>query len=294
MPSLTVTAVDTGADTLTAAGHGLLTGDRMRLRNLGGALPAAAPALAPVTDYFAIRVDADKVKVATSSANAFAGTAVDLTDAGTGTQLIEYGLPYCVRRISANGSQIFPIDDNEAWNALVALHGLLTGQAQSIWDKVTLDVPFTAAANVYTLSIAPTSGHVGVASGTPLGPVVTHANHVTWLDGDVRWHVPLVGIPVGAELSAVRARVKDCATEPTKLVMSLVSFGPDNTQAQIGADAESDGGGGYQWIEIDLSAVSSPIESGKGYSVAFENDTGSDSATVLEIVALEVEYSTPP
>jgi hypothetical protein len=138
MPAFAVTAVDTSAETLTAVGHGLLTGDRFRLRNIGGALPAATPALAPVTDYFAIRVDNDKIKVAVSSSDAFVPTPVNLTGSGSGTTYIEYGLPYCIPRIAVQGSQIKSADDNAAWNALVAIYDLLTGQTQSVWTGITL------------------------------------------------------------------------------------------------------------------------------------------------------------
>lgn len=63
--------------------HGLLTGDGpLRLSNSGGALPAE---LSTTTDYYVIRVDADTFQLATSRANAFAGTAVAFTDDGTGT-----------------------------------------------------------------------------------------------------------------------------------------------------------------------------------------------------------------
>lgn len=143
MPAITVIAVIAGTDTLTATAHGLLTGDRFRLRNVGGALPAATPALAAVTDYFAIRVDADNVKVAVSSANANAGTAVDITGAGSGTTTVEYGLPFCIPRIAAAGSQVFSADDNATWNSLVSMYALLTGQAQSVWSGVALAVPIT-------------------------------------------------------------------------------------------------------------------------------------------------------
>ncbi len=138
MPSITVSSVNTGADQLVAIAHGLVTGSRFRLRNTGGALPAATPSLAPVTDYFAILVDVDNIKVATSSANAFANTAVDITGTGTGTHFVEYGLPYCVPRIAAPGTQVFSADFNSAWTALVALYALLTAQAQSIWTGVQL------------------------------------------------------------------------------------------------------------------------------------------------------------
>lgn len=138
MPAIAITAVNTGTEALTAIAHGLLTGDRFRLRNIGGALPAATPALAPVTDYFAIRVDADNIKVAITNSDALAGTAVNITGAGTGTHIVEYGLPYCVPRIAGALTQIFHDDDNNAWQSLVAIYDLLTGQAQSIFTGVTL------------------------------------------------------------------------------------------------------------------------------------------------------------
>lgn len=73
-------------DTLTATGHGLLTGDGpVRVSNAGGALPGG---LVAATDYWVIRVDDDVFKLATSFANAVAGTAVALSTDGTGTQTL--------------------------------------------------------------------------------------------------------------------------------------------------------------------------------------------------------------
>lgn len=72
--------------TLTATAHGLLTGDGpFRLTNSGGALPAG---LSTGTDYWIIYLGANTFSVATSLANAIAGTAVTTTDAGTGTHTI--------------------------------------------------------------------------------------------------------------------------------------------------------------------------------------------------------------
>lgn len=136
MPSITVSAVSTGSDTLTATGHGLVTGDRFRLRNINGALPAATPSLAAVTDYFAVRVDNNTLKIATSSANALAGTpvVVDLTGTGSGTTFVEHSLPYCIpTALAAAGTQIKSDNDNGVWNALAALWARLTGQTQTIW-----------------------------------------------------------------------------------------------------------------------------------------------------------------
>lgn len=94
MPSITFTAL-ASTDALTATAHGLLTGDGpVAVRTIGGTLPGATPALDPDADYWAIRVDADTLKIATSQALALAGTAIDLTSDSTGVCRIEYGIPY--------------------------------------------------------------------------------------------------------------------------------------------------------------------------------------------------------
>jgi hypothetical protein len=136
MPAIAVSVVTPGTDTLTATAHGLTTGDRFRLRNVGGALPAATPSLAAVTDYFALRVDANNLKICDTNAHALAGTGiVDITGSGSGTTTVEYGLPYCIPNvIAAPGTQVKSADLNGTWNSLVALYDLLTGQAESVWS----------------------------------------------------------------------------------------------------------------------------------------------------------------
>lgn len=145
MPVFTVTSINTATEEITAAGHGLLTGDRFRLHNVNGAsaLPAATPSLAHMTTYFAIRTGTDTLKIATSSANALAGTAVDITGSSSPGLLLEYGLPYCEPRVAAPGSQIYSADDNAAWDAFKALHALHTGQTQSTWTDATFSVPIS-------------------------------------------------------------------------------------------------------------------------------------------------------
>lgn len=70
----------------TAAGHTLQTGDGpFTVSNSGGALPAG---LAAATDYWAIKIDANTFYLATSLANALAGTKVFITTDGTGTQTL--------------------------------------------------------------------------------------------------------------------------------------------------------------------------------------------------------------
>jgi hypothetical protein len=67
----------------------LLTGTRVRLTTTT-TLPAG---LALATDYYVIRVTDSTVKLATSYANAVAGTAINITDAGTGTHTMSWLLP---------------------------------------------------------------------------------------------------------------------------------------------------------------------------------------------------------
>ena len=168
MPVITISAVNTGTDTMTATAHGLVTGERFRVHNVGGALPTG---LAAVTDYFAIRTDNDNLKAASSSANAFLGTAIDITGAGSGTNTVEYGLPYCIpTALAAPGTQIKSANDNGAWNSLVALYDLLTAQAQSIWASVTLAVALVMNA---AFTVAQAWFQTGVISPT----TITGANH---------------------------------------------------------------------------------------------------------------------
>jgi len=71
-----------GTDILTATAHGFQTGLVVRLTTTGG-LPAG---LATATDYFVIFLSANTYALATTRALALAGTRIDFTTNGTGTQ----------------------------------------------------------------------------------------------------------------------------------------------------------------------------------------------------------------
>ncbi len=68
----------------TATAHGLTTGAKVTLTTTG-TLPAG---LATATTYYIIVISATTFKLSTSQANALAGTAIDITDAGTGTHTV--------------------------------------------------------------------------------------------------------------------------------------------------------------------------------------------------------------
>jgi len=82
----TVFTAANATEIFTAVAHGFVTGDGpVQVSNAGGALPAG---LTAATDYWIIRVTANTFKLATSLANALAGTNLLITTDGTGVQTI--------------------------------------------------------------------------------------------------------------------------------------------------------------------------------------------------------------
>lgn len=79
-----------------------------------GTLPGG---LAGATDYWVIKTGANTLKLATSSSNAIAGTAVDITANGIG--ILGVGLPFIRARTLAPGSQIKSADLNALQAAAV-------------------------------------------------------------------------------------------------------------------------------------------------------------------------------
>lgn len=73
-------------DVLTSVAHGMRTGDGPIRVTTTTTLPGG---LAAATDYYVIKIDADTFYLATSLANAYAGTRVDITDTGTGTHTLD-------------------------------------------------------------------------------------------------------------------------------------------------------------------------------------------------------------
>ncbi len=75
-----------GTEIFSASAHGLLTGDGpLQVSNSGGGLPTG---LSGSTDYWVIKIDSGTFYLATSRANAIAGTHLLISGNGTGTQTI--------------------------------------------------------------------------------------------------------------------------------------------------------------------------------------------------------------
>ena len=88
MASAIPLVVTSATDLVTATSHGFSTAETVTVSNTGGALPSP---LAAATTYYVIRISADTFKLATSYANAIAGTAIDITTTGTGTNSLNTG-----------------------------------------------------------------------------------------------------------------------------------------------------------------------------------------------------------
>lgn len=128
--------------------YNILTGTRVRLTTTT-TLPAG---LSTATDYYVIKVSDTTFKLATSYANAVAGTAIDITDAGTGTHTVTWLLPRYT-----NGAGVQAIFFNPAATALGAATPNLSlgytnaAQVASRATPTVLPVGKTAASNSLVL-----------------------------------------------------------------------------------------------------------------------------------------------
>lgn len=126
----------------------ILTGTRVRLTT-SVLLPAG---LLVLTDYYVIRVSDTTFKLATNYANALLGTAINITDAGTGTHTITWLLPRYT-----NGAGVNAIFFNSNATALgAATPNLALGYTSSIQTAAratptVLPIGKTAASNSHIL-----------------------------------------------------------------------------------------------------------------------------------------------
>jgi hypothetical protein len=96
-----VFTADNTTETMTSTAHELRTGSAFTVSNVGGALPTG---LAASTTYYAIRTGANTIKPASSFANALAGTAINFTTDGTGTNYIDATISRAITTVNMQGS----------------------------------------------------------------------------------------------------------------------------------------------------------------------------------------------
>ena len=165
----------------------LLTGTRVRATTTT-TLPAG---LALATDYFFIRMSDTTFKLATTNANAIAGTAINITDAGTGTHTLNWLLPRYT-----NGGGVNAMFFNSNATALgAAVPNLALGysnsaQASGRATPTVLPIGKTAASNSHILYTGATgtgkynyamplqSGDAGIAE------IATIQNSISYVSGE--------------------------------------------------------------------------------------------------------------
>lgn len=171
------------------------TGRAIQFLNSGGGLPAP---LAAGTVYFAIQVSANVIKVATTYANAIAGTAIDITTAGTGTQEVfdirqEVAIHYAYDNRAQAADSIFMQDPNgKIWNYTSALGSHLVvgnapdalftyGYGLKIWqgylfsfNSITLDIMILSTGIWH-------NAWKGAADGLSVGNYPSNSSHTCFV-----------------------------------------------------------------------------------------------------------------
>lgn len=171
----------------TSVPSNLLTGTRCRCTTTT-TLPAG---LAAATDYYLIKISDTTFKLATSYANAIAGTAINITDAGTGTHTLNWLLP---RYTNGAGVQAIFFNSNAtplgAATPNLSLGYTNSAQTTSRATPTTLPIGKTAAANSlilytgatgtgkYNYTVPLQSGDAGIAE------INTIQNSVSYVSGE--------------------------------------------------------------------------------------------------------------
>lgn len=121
--SLTFTA-DATTDIMTTSST-TKTGTAVTVSNSGGALPTG---LSAATVYWTIKISATTFKLASTLANAFAGTAINITDNGTGTQTVTSINPGTIRhQVYEPGSTHLFLQDSNARVWFTTQQGSIAG-----------------------------------------------------------------------------------------------------------------------------------------------------------------------
>ena len=164
-------------------------------------LPAG---LSAATNYFVIKVSDTTFKLATSYANAVAGTAINITDAGTGTHTINTLLP---RYTDGAGVQAMFVNSN-ATPLGAATPNLALGYTNSVATAsratpTVLPIGKTAASNSLVLYSGTGAGKYGPAMPLAAGDagirsIETIQNSISYVSGEysVVLYKPIVTLPM--------------------------------------------------------------------------------------------------
>jgi len=161
---------DSGTDIITHSNINLFNYSRVQVSNSGGGLPAG---LSASTNYWVVKQSDLTIKLATSYANAIAGTTIDITTNGTGTHTIKTSLP---RYTSGAGVRGFLVSQGTGYNVVSTVgatpHNIgytYTNEKGAGSRQNPVTVACTASATVGHIT------HAGVAAGN-YGPSLPLAN----------------------------------------------------------------------------------------------------------------------
>ena len=158
-------AVNTSSEVITLGSHWFSTGDTVLYSNGGG---TTIGGLVNNTVYYIIKASSTTVKLASSLSNANAGTAINLTSAGSGTQSLSNNtrLPVATTVLSPFGS-VKQIIVNDSGDNYTTPPTITIGSLWTASTAVTLGQQFNAGGRLYTVTTSGTTG-----SSAPTGVVI--------------------------------------------------------------------------------------------------------------------------
>ena len=181
-PKITFTAnstnVNTTSEVITIGSHWFSTGNKVTYSNGGG---TTIGGLVNNTTYYVIKSSSTAVKLASSYANAIAGTQINLSSAGAGsahTLTNALDLPSAISVISPTGVVKRIIITDSGTNYTTA-PTVTIGTAWTASTAVTLGQQYSVGTKLYTVTTAGTTGSTAPAPTNPqLGDTVTDGTAV--------------------------------------------------------------------------------------------------------------------
>lgn len=202
-------------------------------------------------------------------------------------------LDYLNALMTTGGGVTDPIDTSGAAH----FGGATTlGSTLGVTGLITATAGLTAAANQHvTVSGTGVFKHGTKTLSLPMqaqtiagSPGPTGQNNLVAFAGANTCMSAQIPLPVGARILAVRVRIQDSATGPTKAAIKLMSSVDSGAAVTIATSAQSAGSGAYQTLV--LSGLTQVLASLTSYWVAIGTATGTNTITLNN---LEVDYDQP-
>ena len=163
--------VNTTSEVITIGSHWFSSGDKVTYKTGGGTVIGG---LTNNTEYYVIKSSSTAIKLASTYANAIAGTALNLTSAGSGSSHSvsnSLDLPSATAVLSPTGvvQRIKIIDSGANYTAAPTV---TIGTAWTSTTAVTLGQQYSVGTKLYTVTTAGTTGSSSPTTST-LGQIVT-------------------------------------------------------------------------------------------------------------------------